>query len=47
MAEQKQRKHWQEMPFRGLDNKALIEHSIKPQKEKGSGSPDLSATVGR
>ena len=27
MAEQKQRKHWQDMTFRELDNKALIEHA--------------------
>lgn len=36
MAETKERKHWQEMTFRELDNKALIEHAVSLGKEKGA-----------
>ena len=36
MAEQKQRKPWQEMTFRELDNDALIEHAQSLGKKKGA-----------
>lgn len=36
MAEQKQRKPWQEMTFRELDNKARIEHALSLGKKKGA-----------
>ena len=34
MAEQKQRKHWQDMTFRELDNRALIEHAKSLGRKK-------------
>ncbi len=36
MAEQKERKPWQDMTFRELDNKALIEHALSLGKKKGA-----------
>jgi len=36
MAEQKERKRWQDMTFRELDNKALIEHALSLGKKKGA-----------
>ena len=36
MTEQKQRKPWQEMTFRELDNTALIEHALSLGKKKGA-----------
>ena len=36
MAEKKERKPWQEMTFRELDNKALIEHALSLGKKKGA-----------
>ena len=36
MAEQKERKQWQDMTFRELDNKALIEHALSLGKKKGA-----------
>lgn len=36
MAEQKERKPWQEMTFRELDNKALIEHALSLGRKKGA-----------
>ena len=36
MADQKQRKPWQEMTFRELDNKALIEYALSLGKKKGA-----------
>ena len=36
MAEKKERKPWQEMTFRELDNKALIEHALSRGRKKGA-----------
>lgn len=36
MAEQKERKRWQDMTFRELDNKALIEHALSLGRKKGA-----------
>ena len=36
MAEKKERKPWQEMTFRELDNKALIEHALSLGRKKGA-----------
>ena len=36
MAEKKERKQWQDMTFRELDNKALIEHAKSLGKKKGA-----------
>lgn len=36
MAEQKERKRWQDMTFRELDNKALIEHALSLGKKEGA-----------
>ena len=36
MAEKKERKQWQEMTYRELDYKALIEHALSLGKEKGT-----------
>lgn len=36
MAEQKERKPWQDMTFRELDNKALIEYALSLGKKKGA-----------
>lgn len=36
MVEQKERKQWQDMTFRELDNKALIEHAKSLGKKKGA-----------